>query len=129
MLNRKYITIKDTPKRIEEPVANILWSQGHLIEETEILIGCCYDPAMADRINFDAFQAICFLVVADQHVDLGKGELQDCLDLLGVHPVVLMDTVRILKKSYRIPKNAGLLSFIQYIGPIMLAKNELVEYE
>ncbi len=63
------------------------------------------------------------------NIDLGEVELQNCLDFLGVHPVVLQDTVRILKRRYHFPKNADLLTFIRYIGPCLLEKNAFRESE
>ncbi len=129
MLDQKYITVKETPKRIEEPIADIYGLQGLLIDKTETMVRRCFTLAKADRINFDAFQAICFLIVADQHIDVNKGDLQVCLDLLGVHPVVLMDAVRVLKRTFRAPKNADLLTFIRYIGPTLLEKSESFEFE
>ncbi len=129
MLNPKYETIKQTPMKIEDPLEDIFFMQNSLIEETEDLVKQYFDPAQADLINFDALQAICFLVVADRYIDLSKVELQNSLDLLGVHPVVLQDSVRTLKKRYHIPKNADLLTFIRYIGPILLEKNAFRDNE
>ncbi len=124
MLVPKSVSLKDTPKPSQDPFDDIYFMQNHLIEETQALVGRCFDPENADLINYDALQAICFLVTSDMYIDLGKIELQNCLDLLGVHPVVLEDTMRILKKMYHIPKNADLLSFIRLIGPLLREQNE-----
>ncbi len=124
MLVPKYASIKETSRISQDPFTDMYFLQNHLIEETQALVSRCFDPETGDLINFDALQAICFLVITDQHIDLGKIELQNCLDLLGVHPVILQDTVRILKKIYHIPKHTDFLTFIRYIGPILLEKNE-----
>jgi len=121
----KYLT-KEPPGRIKDPVEEFYFLHDQVIEETELLVGRCFDPTEADMINYDAIQAICFLIIADQHIDLGKVELGNCLTLLGVHPVVLRDTVRVLKRKYHAPKNADLLNFIRFIGPILLEKNDLL---
>ncbi len=129
MLNQKYIMAKEKTRSIREPLDDLLWMQDQLIEETETLVRNCFDPAFADQVNFDAFQALCFLMVADQHIDIGNVELRNCLDLLGVHPIVFRDTLRILKKRYHLPKNMDLLAFIRYIGPVFLKKNASKEYD
>ncbi len=129
MLTPKYLTTKETHPNVDDPFGDMYFLQDHLIEETQTLVSRCYDPEKADLINFDAFQAISFLIITDQHIDLGKVELQNCLDLLGIHPVVLQDVMRILKRIYHIPKNTDLLSFIRHIGPILLEKNESREFE
>ncbi len=129
MLTPKYATIKEMPRKIEDSFEDIYFMQNQLIEETETMVKQCFDPAQEDLINFDAFQAICFLVISDRHIDLSHGELQNILDLLGVHPMVLQDTIRILKRKYKIPKNEDLLSFIRYIGPILLENDTIRELE
>ncbi len=128
MLTQKHEIIEETPKN-EDSFEDLYFLQENLIKETQTLVARCFKPEQADLINFDALQAICFLVITDQHIDLGEIELQNSIDLLGVHPMVLQDTVRILKKMYHIPKNADFLTFIRYIGPILLEKNALREPE
>ncbi|OLS12804.1 MAG: hypothetical protein RBG13Loki_3586 [Promethearchaeota archaeon CR_4] len=123
----KNITENEPLNGIEKPAAEIIMLQEHFIKETEILVERCFDPTKADIINYDAMQAICFLIVANQHIPLGEVELENCLTILGVHPVTLRNTVRILKKMYHIPKNMNLLRFIQCIGSILLQKNPHLE--
>jgi hypothetical protein len=116
------LTSNTTQKSTENPFEEIYSLQEELITETESLVGLFYDEIKADILNFDAIQAICFLIVADWYIHLTRITLRYCLTLLGVHPIVLRDTVRVLKKKYNAPPRGDLLSFIRYIGPVLLNK-------
>ncbi len=98
--------------------------QEQLIEETESLVAGFFDEVDAELLNFDAIEAICFLIIADRHVPLNTVSLENCLTLLGVHPFLLRDTVWFLKKKYKIPPQGDLLSFIRYVSPILLKKTD-----
>jgi hypothetical protein len=94
--------------------------QEQLIEETESLVAGFFDEVDAELLNFDAIEAICFLIIAGRHVPLNVVSLRNCLSLLGVHPFLLRNAAWFLQKKYNTAPQMDLLSFIRNIRPIIL---------
>jgi len=96
-----------------------------LIHETERMTKICYDATISDDINYDAFQAVCFLVVAHLSVELTGEEVEHCLDLLGVPCDELWKTIRHLERFYDLPHSADVRSFSKAIMPLLLMRSFL----
>jgi hypothetical protein len=96
-----------------------------LMLETERMTKICYDETISDEINYDAFQAVCFLVVANLSVELTEAQVVNCVELLGIPPEEFYYTVRQLERVFQLPMSANVRVFTKAIAPPLLMKSSL----
>jgi hypothetical protein len=102
----------------------INWLQTTIITETERLTNQLYFGTFFEKVNFDAFQAICFLVVSNDLVGLDDRDIPPCLDLLGAPLAEVWAAAALLSKTYHLPDTRNLADFIIMVSPAMLREGD-----